>query len=273
MGIKSRVGKKLFVLDTNVLMHDPDLDLPLCRARHLPPDGGAGRTRPRQEGYVGSRAQRPPGQPLPRRPDVARHPRPDIDSAGYLPLTGRNIETPEDRGDDWSPVLPDTASGRSALPANLPGNIPDNNILGTALALKEMAPDPQVILVSKDINLRIKAAVIGINAEDYHNDQVLDDVDLLYTGNWNWVRISGKHTARTWILAGRGPHLLPRVRTRYEGLVQQPVPVHGGRASLRGHRAREADGEDGDHRLDNDYRASKHSSGASMHATASRTSR
>ena len=40
-----------------------------------------------------------------------------------------------------------------------------------------------VVLVSKDINLRIKAAVLGITAEDYHNDQVLEDINLLYSGS------------------------------------------------------------------------------------------
>ncbi|PUB88115.1 MAG: phosphate starvation-inducible protein PhoH, partial [gamma proteobacterium symbiont of Ctena orbiculata] len=43
-------------------------------------------------------------------------------------------------------------------------------------------PDRQIILVSKDINLRIKAAVVGIHAEDYSNDKVLEDVNLLYSG-------------------------------------------------------------------------------------------
>ncbi|EGV29153.1 PhoH family protein [Thiorhodococcus drewsii AZ1] len=68
------------------------------------------------------------------------------------------------------------------LPNSLPGSTPDNNILGTAQALRELRSDRQVIIVSKDINLRIKAAVLGIPAEDYSNDQVLDDADLLYTG-------------------------------------------------------------------------------------------
>ena len=68
------------------------------------------------------------------------------------------------------------------LPDSLPGTSADNNILGTAQALQGLRPDRQVIVVSKDINLRIKAAVLGIPAEDYSNDQVLDDVSLLYTG-------------------------------------------------------------------------------------------
>jgi len=41
---------------------------------------------------------------------------------------------------------------------------------------------PPVTLISKDINLRIKAAAIGILVEDYNNDQVLEDVNLLYSG-------------------------------------------------------------------------------------------
>jgi PhoH-like ATPase len=70
------------------------------------------------------------------------------------------------------------------LPDTLPGNTPDNNILSTALALQEEFPlHDAVVLVSKDINLRIKASVVGIRAEDYYNDQVLDDVNLLYRGH------------------------------------------------------------------------------------------
>jgi PhoH-like ATPase len=73
---------------------------------------------------------------------------------------------------------------RPLAPGSIPliaGNTPDNSILATVLALRaETASD--VILVSKDINLRIKARVLGISAEDYYNDKVLDDIDLLYTG-------------------------------------------------------------------------------------------
>jgi PhoH-like ATPase len=39
-----------------------------------------------------------------------------------------------------------------------------------------------VILVSKDINMRIKARALGLEAQDYFNDKVLEDTDLLYTG-------------------------------------------------------------------------------------------
>ncbi|NEK65888.1 MAG: PhoH family protein, partial [Xanthomonas perforans] len=60
--------------------------------------------------------------------------------------------------------------------------IPDNKILASVLALCEEHPDVPVILVSKDINLRIKAYISGLNAEDYQNDRALDDFSLLFTG-------------------------------------------------------------------------------------------
>ena len=60
--------------------------------------------------------------------------------------------------------------------------IADDAILATALELEQKYPDTTVIIVSKDINLRVKAQVLGLRAEDYYNDKVLDDVELLYTG-------------------------------------------------------------------------------------------
>jgi PhoH-like ATPase len=65
----------------------------------------------------------------------------------------------------------------------LPGNKADNSILLSALSLRHVFGESEVVLVSKDINLRIKASVIGIEAEDYINDKVLEDLDLLYTGH------------------------------------------------------------------------------------------
>ena len=67
-------------------------------------------------------------------------------------------------------------------PISLPGHKVDNTLLATALALQKKLPEQQVVLVSKDINLRIKAGILNIPAEDYHNDQVLDDVNLLHCG-------------------------------------------------------------------------------------------
>lgn len=69
-----------------------------------------------------------------------------------------------------------------SLPDSLPGKNADNSILGTTLSLQKKYSKKVITLVSKDINLRIKAHVIGIHTEDYTSDKVLDDVDLLYTG-------------------------------------------------------------------------------------------
>lgn len=60
--------------------------------------------------------------------------------------------------------------------------LPDNQILGSILALRFENPGTPVVLVSKDINLRIKASIVGVVAEDYENDRALDDFNLLYTG-------------------------------------------------------------------------------------------
>jgi PhoH-like ATPase len=70
----------------------------------------------------------------------------------------------------------------AGLPDNLPGHGADNSILSYTLALQKQQPRTRVTLVSKDINLRIKAAIIGVQAEDYYSDRTIEDADLLYTG-------------------------------------------------------------------------------------------
>ena len=77
------------------------------------------------------------------------------------------------------------------LPENMPGNIVDNAILRIVLALTKELPDITIILVSKDINMRIKAATLELTAEDYHNDQTLENIDLLYSGALLQITISG----------------------------------------------------------------------------------
>ncbi|WP_303906713.1 PhoH family protein [Thiohalomonas denitrificans] len=170
-------GKRLFVLDTNVLMHDPtalfrfqehDIYLPMVVIEELD-NNKKGHSEVARNARQASRfldevmtgankadidAGLPLGEPG--------------ESAGQRP-TGR--------------IFFQTSSMEANLPATLPGSKPDNNILGTALALRETHADQTVILVSKDTNMRIKAAAIGIHAEDYRNDQVLEDVNLLYSGN------------------------------------------------------------------------------------------
>lgn len=68
------------------------------------------------------------------------------------------------------------------LPAELPSFRGDNSILATVRGVAKAFPKRAVVLVSKDINMRIKATTLGIPAEDYFNDKVLDDTDMLYSG-------------------------------------------------------------------------------------------
>jgi len=68
------------------------------------------------------------------------------------------------------------------LPAGLPGVGVDNLILGQTMSLQRQEPRARVALVSKDINLRIKAAIVGVHAEDYYSDKTIEDADVLYTG-------------------------------------------------------------------------------------------
>lgn len=75
-----------------------------------------------------------------------------------------------------------TQAHDQSLPKSLPGSKNDNSILGTILALKQSLPESEITLVSKDINLRIKATILGIKAEDYSFDRVIDDLDLLFSG-------------------------------------------------------------------------------------------
>lgn len=170
--------RRLFILDTNVLMHDPtaifrfqehDVFLPMIVLEEL--DGS-------KKGM--SEVARNVRQ-VSRFLDELMHKanKEDIDKG--LPLHAPvNNET--ERGRAVGRLFFQTQHLPYLLPEGLPGNMPDNNILGTALALQEKFSPVAVIVVSKDINLRIKASVLGIHAEDYFNDKVLDDVSLLYSG-------------------------------------------------------------------------------------------
>ncbi len=170
--------KTLFILDTNVLMHDPtaifrfqehDIFLPMVVLEELDKaKKGMSEvaTNVRQVNRFldelmrgASKAEIDAGLPLP------------------APANGKSNDLPE-----HGRLFFQTRDLPNPIPASLPGNTPDNNILGTALALQAELPQTRIIVISKDINLRIKAAVLGIHAEDYSNDKVLDDVSLLYSG-------------------------------------------------------------------------------------------
>lgn len=65
---------------------------------------------------------------------------------------------------------------------SLPEHLNDNKIINTLAELQSRFKSRDIILVSKDINMRLKARGFGVEAQDYHNDQLLDDIDLLPKG-------------------------------------------------------------------------------------------
>lgn len=179
MSQPSASAKRLFVLDTNVLMHDPtalfrfkehDIFLPMIVLEELD-NNKKGHSEVARNARQASRFM----DEL-----LAAADAPDIDQG--LELTPAGVRTNGAQVTPSGRLFFQTRSFPDTLPDTLPGNRADNNILGTTLALQQQFPETSVTLVSKDINLRIKATVLGVHAEEYHNDQVLEDVNLLYTG-------------------------------------------------------------------------------------------
>ncbi len=169
--------KRLFVLDTNVLMHDPtalfrfdehDIFLPMVVLEEL------------DKGKKGlSEVSRNVRQVSRFLDDLLLQAADNEAINNGIPLPSvANSEVPQASGR----LFFQTRQMAQDLPKELPGHQADNAILAVAINLQQAQTDTNVILVSKDINLRIKATVLGICAEDYYNDKVLDDVDLLYRG-------------------------------------------------------------------------------------------
>lgn len=164
-----QTGQRAYVLDTNVLMHDPsalfrfeehDVILPLPVLEEL--------DRLKAGVHENARSARQVSRTLSRLLDRVD---PDAVAAG-VPLalddTGARAEgrlfflVPE--GDPFS------------------GATADDRILSAAARVVAERPQQTVILVSNDINLRVKCAALGLRAEDYRAEQVLDDIDAMASG-------------------------------------------------------------------------------------------
>ncbi len=163
---------KLFVLDTNVLMHDPtslfrfeehDLYIPMATLEELDNN---------KKGV--SEVARNARQASRYLDEIITHAPGDIADGIAMEIHGNKGATGR--------LFLQTEAINSDLPAHLPTGKSDNQIIGVVKHLQEIHPKREVILVSKDINMRIKARALSLAAEDYFNDKVLEDTDLLYTG-------------------------------------------------------------------------------------------
>lgn len=164
---------KLFVLDTNVLMHDPsslfrfeehDVYVPMMTLEELDNN---------KKGM--SEIARNARQVTRTLDDLVSHGGDHIEQG--IPLTEPSKKLATGR------LFLQTEAINTPLPPSLPSSKYDNQILGVILFLQLKFPGRAVILVSKDINMRIKARALGLLAEDYFNDKVLEDTDLLYAGS------------------------------------------------------------------------------------------
>ncbi|MCC7080021.1 MAG: PhoH family protein [Burkholderiales bacterium] len=165
-------GRKLFVLDTNVLMHDPtslfqfeehDVYVPMATLEEL--DG-------HKKGLSEvARNARQASRFLEELVAAAKH---DIGSGIPLDSSGNRAAS--------GSLFLQTEAINGELPARLASGRTDNQIIGVVKFLQNRHARRQVILVSKDINMRIKARTLGLAAEDYYNDKVLEDTEMLYTG-------------------------------------------------------------------------------------------
>lgn len=156
--------KKIFVIDTNVLLHDPngiwqfednDVVLPIAVIEEL------------------DRFKKQPEMTGRNAREVSRN-LDQLRQKGHL-TKGVSL----DNGGTLRVALCDRET-LTELPPALNGDSADNSILAVALQCKKQCECP-VIVVSKDTNLRIKADALGLNAADYETDKI--DVKELYTGS------------------------------------------------------------------------------------------
>ncbi len=167
---------KLFVLDTNVLMHDPmslfrfeehDVYLPMITLEELD-DHKKGMSEV-------SRNVRQVSRELDALAASADG------SATFDPAAGVLLAKTGHR-EAGGKLFFQTTLLDVKLPDGLPQGKADNQILGVVQSLRQQHQSREVVLVSKDINMRIKARALGLPTEDYFNDKTLEDGDLLYTG-------------------------------------------------------------------------------------------
>ena len=204
--VRTKKGKhtgpsKLFVLDTNVLLHDPmclfrfeehDIFLPMIVLEELDAHK-KGMTEVARNARQTSRTL----------DALAGHQGADITMGLPLSTTGHR--------EAGGKLFFQTQLLNYTLPTSLPQGKADNQILGVVEALRQQYAPREVVLVSKDINMRVKSRALGLATDDYQNDKTLDDGDLLYAGSYalpaNFWTSHGK-TIESW---QQGAHTFYRI--------------------------------------------------------------
>lgn len=231
----SLVTSKLFVLDTNVLLHDPtalfkfeenDLVLPITVLEEV--------------------------DKFKKGPDLLNYHAREIarqldEIAGHGGLTG---DKGASLGDDLG-RLRVVVGGEyhTSMKHAFLGDSPDHRILSTALKVRDHHTDRDVVLVSKDVSLRLKARSLGLNAEDYEHDKA-PDPDKLYKGRFELLNLDGDLIDKFyeapyqvpvelfpieepvknsyWVLKGSGKSALARYDAREGALVRiEKRPAYG----------------------------------------------
>lgn len=168
-------SRKIFALDTNVLIHDPnalynfeehDVLIPMVVLEEL------------DKLKVGSSA-------------VAADCRQAVRTIDSIigEASPREIAAGVDIGDGRGTLSILMYSGDAGLQASgMPEHVNDNKIIADLLAIQKKRANRKLVLVTKDINMRLKAKGCGLDAEDYHNDQLVNDIDRLTAG---YVQMAG----------------------------------------------------------------------------------
>ena len=163
-------NKKVFVLDTNVLLHDPsslfrfeehDIYLPMVTIEELDNNkkGSSEVARNARQTHRYLEEIIAPASDLKNGCALKSETNPHVDGKLFLQTETISYDLPI-----------------------LAGVKADNQILSVVVNLKNQLKKTDVILVSKDFNIRIKARALGISVQDYFNDKVMTDAELLHTG-------------------------------------------------------------------------------------------
>ncbi len=155
-----------YVLDTNVLIHDPNALLRFDEHHVVIPIVVLEEMDKVKRGMD----------------EIARNIREVSRTLDVISAGAENIEDgfPLNGGGRLFFELDDKTDG---LPEAFTHGMADNRIIAVTMRLQQKNPDTKVVLVSKDINLRIKARALGLKTEDYRSDRVVEDINVLSTGN------------------------------------------------------------------------------------------